>query len=92
MLIISLSNIMNIAGNTNTTTRKLIIAPLANNTQSELIISMLEYIPTPNVAAKKLSALTNTYWIEPLSADVIASFLPAPLYLAFLYLLVISIA
>ena len=37
----------------------LIIAPLAINVQSELIISILEYSPTPKVAAKKVRALTT---------------------------------
>ena len=60
VLQIALSNIINIAGSINATTRKLITAPLASSTHSALIISMLEYSPTPTVAAKKLSALPNT--------------------------------
>ena len=87
-----LSKIINIAGSIKATTRKLMIAPLASSTHRELIISMLEYKPTPKVAAKKLSALTNTDWMEPSSADATASRFDAPPYRAFLYLFVIRIA
>ena len=68
------------------------IAPLAMREHKELIISILEYTPTPNVAAKKLNALTIIDWIEPSSAVVIDSFLSAPLERALLYLFVIRIA
>ena len=68
------------------------IAPLAIKLHNELIISMLEYIPTPNVAAKKLKALTITDCIDSVRAFVIASFLGNPEYLPFLYFVVIRIA
>ena len=55
---ITLSNTMNIDGNTKITTIILIIAPLAIRIHSELIMSIFEYSPTPIVAAKKLNALT----------------------------------
>ena len=57
--IITLSNIINIEGRMKITLNILIIAPLAINVQSELIISILEYSPTPKVAAKKVRALTT---------------------------------
>ena len=60
-----LSNSMNIAGRTNITAHILISAPLDMSTQRELIISISEYIPTPNVAAKKLNALTMIDCAEP---------------------------
>ena len=41
------------------TTNVLIIAPLDNKVHIALIISILEYIPTPKVAAKKLTTLIN---------------------------------
>lgn len=47
------------------TTNILIIAPLAIREHRELIISIFEYIPTPNVAAKKLKALTIMDCMEP---------------------------
>ena len=56
----------------------LMIAPRAISEQSELIISIFEYNPTPNVAAKKLSALTITDCIELRSAVTASSFF-APL-------------
>ena len=51
---------MYIAGSTKRTVNILMIAPLAIRLQSEPIISILEISPTPNVAAKKDSALTIT--------------------------------
>ena len=56
--------IMNADGSMNITTSRLTMAPLAISVHSELIISMSEYMPTPNVAAKKLSALTTTEGID----------------------------
>lgn len=55
---ITRSNNMNIDGRMKITTIILMIAPRAIKEHRELIISMFEYIPTPKVAAKKLSALT----------------------------------
>ena len=60
------------------TTNILMIAPRAIRIHRELIISILEYMPTPKVAAKKLSALTMIDCAENLCAVVIASNLPAP--------------
>lgn len=57
------------------TTNILMIAPRAIRIHRELIISILEYMPTPKVAAKKLSALTMIDWMELRSAVAIASFL-----------------
>ena len=59
VLQITLSNTINIAGSIVRTTTILITAPRAISRQRELIISILEYMPTPNVAAKKLKALTK---------------------------------
>lgn len=55
---ITRSNTMNMLGRIKITTIILMIAPRAISIHNEPIISMLEYNPTPNVAAKKLSALT----------------------------------
>lgn len=46
------------------------IAPLAISEQREAIMSTFEYRPTPNVAAKKLNALTITDCIDAPKADV----------------------
>ena len=86
------SNTINIAGRINATTTKLINAPLARSIHKELIISILEYIPTPNVAAKKLNALTMTDCKELSNAVLTASRFSAPWFLALLYLFVIRIA
>ena len=67
-------------------------APLASSMHNALIMSMLEYRPTPKVAAKKLSALTATDCMEPLTAAVTASFFYAPRLRSRLYLFVIRIA
>ena len=75
---ITLSNTMNIDGNTKMTTIILMIAPLAINIHNELIISIFEYNPTPIVAAKKLSALTMIDCADARCAVVIASYLSAP--------------
>ena len=48
----------------NITTIILMIAPLAISVQRAEIISMSEYIPTPNVAAKNPSADTITEVID----------------------------
>ena len=53
---ITRSNTMNMLGRIKITTIILMIAPRAISIHNEPIISMLEYNPTPNVAAKKLSA------------------------------------
>ena len=78
VLQITLSNIINIAGSMQSTTTILISAPRAISEQSELIMSMLEYMPTPNVAAKKLIALTIMDFMLDRCAIRIASFLPSP--------------
>ena len=57
---ITLSNIIYIVGRIKITTNILIIAPRDINEQSELIMSIVEYNPTPKVAAKKLNALPIT--------------------------------
>ena len=72
---ISLSKIINMDGRMKITTNILMIAPRAIRIHRELIISILEYMPTPKVAAKKLSALTMIDWMELRSAVAIASFL-----------------
>ena len=87
---INLSNTINIAGRINATTIRLIRAPLARSIHKELIISILEYNPTPNVAAKKLNALTMTDCKELSNAVLIASRFSAPWFLALLYLFVIK--
>ena len=46
-------------GRTKITVTILIRAPLAISVHRELIMSMLEYSPTPKVAAKKDNALTT---------------------------------
>lgn len=92
VLIINLSNIINNDGKTNITTIILMIAPLAIKLHNELIISILEYIPTPNVAAKKLKCTNYNDCMDSVSAFVMASFLPNPEYLPFLYFVVIRIA
>ena len=62
------------------------IAPRAISVQSEAIISTLAIIPTPNVAAKKPSALTIIDGIDVPSAIDIDSFLELPAALSLLYL------
>ena len=83
---------MYIAGNMQITQSILTIAPLAIRRQRELIISILEYTPTPNVAPKNVNALTITDYIVALRASPAAAFLSFPLDLSSLYLLVINIA
>lgn len=79
-------------GSMKITTNILMIAPLAISEQREAIMSTFEYRPTPNVAAKKLNALTITDCIDAPKADVIASCFSTPLYLALRYFVVIRIA
>ena len=76
----------------NITTNILIIAPRAINVHNEPIISTDAMQPTPNVAAKKPSALTIIDGIDAASAVCIASFLASPWLLSYLYLVVIRIA
>ena len=73
-----LSNSMNIDGSMNITTSILTIAPRAIRSQSELMISISEYIPTPNVAAKNPSALTIIDGIDVECAIFTASCLLLP--------------
>ena len=68
------------------------IAPRAIIVQSEAIISTLAIIPTPNVAAKKPSALTIIDGIDVPSAIYIDSFLVFPAALSLLYPVAIRIA
>lgn len=68
------------------------MAPRAIRLQSELIMSISEYSPTPKVAAKNPSALTVTDGIETLYAVLMASSLSLPDERSRLYLVVISIA
>ena len=70
----------------------LTIAPLAINVQSELIISMLEYKPTPKVAAKNVKALTTMDFALVWQAIATASLFPAPASRSLRYLVVINIA
>ena len=65
------------------TTHMLINAPLASNVQIELIISILEYAATPNVAAKKLRPLLTIDGMLIRCAMETASFLFFPLLLSF---------
>ena len=88
----SLSHNTNNDGSMKITTNILIIAPRAISVQSEPIISTEAIHPTPNVAAKKPSALTIIYGIDVERAIWIASFLAYPWLLSFLYLVVIRIA
>ena len=60
VLFIMLSNISRIDGKIVKTNNILIRAPLLIKLHIEPIISILEYIPTPKVAAKKQAALTRT--------------------------------
>ena len=92
VLIITLSNSISIEGSMQITVIILIIAPLDMSVQSCEIISTLEYTPTPNVEAKKPSALTMIDFIEVLSAIVTASCLSLPALRSVLYLVVIRIA
>ena len=61
----------------------LMIAPLESNVQIELIISILEYSPTPKVAAKKLHPLIIIDFMEVSWAIQMASFLLFPFPLSF---------
>ena len=70
----------------------LISAPRAIRVQSELIMSILEYRPTPKVAAKKDNALTTMDFTLIWQAIVTASFYSTPARRSFLYLVVIRIA
>lgn len=74
VLQINLSNTVSIAGRMQITTTVLITAPLAKSVVIELIMSMLEYAQTPNVAAKKLIPLMIIDLIEVLCAIATASF------------------
>ena len=56
----------------------LMIAPRAIRTHSELIMSIVEYRPTPKVAAKNESALTKIDFDEVKSAIRTASYLLLP--------------
>ena len=69
------SKIHRAAGRTQITMTILTIAPRASNVQIELIISILEYRHTPNVAAKKHRPLVTIDLILVLCAIAIASFL-----------------
>ena len=88
----SLSHNTNNDGSMKITTNILIIAPRAISVQSEPIISTEAIHPTPNVAAKKPSALTIIDGIDVERAIWIASFLAYPWLLSFFYLVVIRIA
>ena len=66
---ISLSKIINMDGRMKITTNILMIAPRAIRIHRELIISILEYMPTPKVAAKKLAEAAKTDKAEIDSAD-----------------------
>jgi len=81
----SLSHNTNNDGSMKITTNILIIAPRAISVQSEPIISTEAIHPTPNVAAKKPSALTIIDGIDVERAIWIASFLAYPWLLSFLY-------
>ena len=89
---ISPSKIIYIAGSTRSTTHILISAPLAIRLQSDAIMSMLDISPTPNVAEKKLRALTITDFMLVDKAILVASFLSCPAVLSLIYLVVIRIA
>ena len=66
---ISLSKIINMDGRMKITTNILRIAPRAIRIHRELIISILEYMPKPKVAAKKLAEAAKTDKDEIDSAD-----------------------
>ncbi len=68
------------------------IAPLDIKVQSEPIISILEYAPTPNVAPKKHKPLTAIEPIDVPNASSTASCFALPCFLADTYLVVIKIA
>ena len=92
VLQIILSNTIKNAGKTVSTVTMLMIAPLAIKLHKEPIISIFEYIPTPNVAPKKHNALTIIDWIDVSKASSIAWCLSFPSILAVLYFVVIKIA
>ena len=70
----------------NITASTLIIAPLDIKVQSDFIISIFEYIATPNVAAKNPRPLTIIDGIDVASAILIAESVSFPLSLSALYL------
>jgi len=67
-------------------------APLAINVQSELIMSMFEYKPTPNVAAKNDIAETRIDLALAFTASDTALCFSIPFVLSLLYLVVKRIA
>ena len=78
----NLSNIIKILGTINITTNILIIAPLAINLHKEPIISIVDTIPTPNVAPKKHIPLTTIELTEFSNALLTASNLSLPFFLS----------
>ena len=89
---ISLSNTINMDGRVKITDTMLISAPRAIRVHRELIISMLEYRPTPKVAAKKDKALTRIDFTLLWQAMATASFFYIPSNRSLRYLVVISMA
>ena len=89
---INLSNTINIAGKMQITHNILTTAPRAIRRHKELIMSILEYTPTPKVAPKKVHALTITDFIVAVSVSFAASLLSFPSLRSVLYRLVINIA
>ena len=85
-------NTMNIDGRISTTTAILMTAPLAIRIHKELIISILEYNPTPKVAAKKDNALTTIDLTLLWHASATAFFFSIPAKRFLLYFVVIRIA
>ena len=86
------SKATNTEGSTSNTHSIEIRAPLDINVHNELIISMLEYMPTPNVEAKNASALTMTDFALSLTASVTAFLTGTPAVRLRLYFVVIRIA
>lgn len=75
---ISPSQSMSIAGRMNITQSILTTAPLAISMHMELMMSILEYTATPNVAAKSPIPLTIMDGMELESAVATAVFLSRP--------------
>ena len=88
----TLSKSTSMDGSTNITTRQLTMAPRAMKNVMELIISILEYIETPMVAAKNPNALTQMEAMDFECAILMASFGIKPALRSRLYLVVMSIA
>ena len=87
-----LSQSSSIAGSRNSTTATEHSAPRAIRLHIEEMISTLEYRPTPNVEAKKLTPLTRMDCADAATASPTATFFSLPAILPCLYRVVIRMA